>query len=383
MKRIAIVTLYGEYNLGNKLQNYAVEYLLKESGCNPTTLAASVYQPLKRRFKYFLLDILSAIPVWKDRRLIEHRMMGKRSRVIAEFSHKYLHYSDRFDYRDKEKLVQINKSYDLFVAGSDQVWGSFIDQDKEAFNYYFLKFADLEKRGSLSPSFGRDTVPDERREEYSQGLKDIRWLTCREKGMQKLIEELSSRDAELLLDPTMAVPIDEWRKIESTPDYEIPSQYILDYRLGTDKDCTDLAVEDIADSIGLKTVNIYNTKVQNEIFEKTGPEEFLWLIDHAALVVTDSFHGCVFSILFNKDFICIDRSETSKSVNMSDRLETLFMKFDLENRFYRKNIRDCMYVTDYSDINRIIIDETEKIRNHIRDMVDGKDQSLIWVKENR
>ena len=373
MKKVAIATLYGEYNLGNKLQNFAVEYLLRDLGCTPITLVTSMYQSPVQRCKYFLLGIMSALPIWKDRRLIEHRMMKKRCKTIRRFSDEYLHYSRRIDYKKSDELKRLNAIYDLFITGSDQVWGSFIDLDEKAFDYYFLKFADFDKRGSLSPSLGRDTVPAEKRAEYEQALNGIRWLSCRENGMRKLIAEVTGRDAELLLDPTMAVPVNVWRDMESKPVYKTPCEYILDYRLGTNKDSTDLIVERISGKVGIGTVNIYDTSKENEIFEKTGPGEFLWLIDNASLVVTDSFHGCVFSILFKKEFICIARSETSKSVNMSDRLETLLTKFGLKNRLYNESVIVSKSISDYSFADRIISDETDKIRNYIQKMIEEKD----------
>ncbi len=370
MKKVAIVTLYGEYNLGNKLQNYAVEYLIDEMGAAPTTLVTTMRRSFLLRVKYLLLDLLSVFPIWTDRRLIEHRMMHKRSRTIAGFSKKYLHYSKKIDYASDVELKRINNEYDLFVTGSDQVWGSFVDEDADAFNYFFLEFADKNKRGSISPSLGRENIPNETRDNYTKALKEIKWLSCREQGMLNLIEELTGRTAQLLLDPTMVVPVKIWKSIEKEPVYFIPSQYILDYRLGTDKDRTDTIVRKISEKTGLQVINIYNTKSVNEIFEKTGPAEFLWLIDNASLIVTDSFHGCVFSILFNKEFICIDRTETSNTVNMSDRLATLLGTFGMTNRIYSEELLKNIFSSDYSSTNEIILSEREKMINYIREMME-------------
>ena len=371
MKKVAIITLYGDYNLGNKLQNYAVEYLLKTLGCAPKTIVVSMNQSLKRRIKYFLLDMISMLPVWKDRRIVEHRMMGKRCKTISKFSNELLHCSDRIDYGNSAELKQLSEVYDLFITGSDQVWGSFVDYDKDAFNYYFLRFVSWEKRGSLAPSLGRNTIPKERINEYDEAFSGIRWLSCRERGAKGLIKEVSGREAELLLDPTMAVPVEVWRRIARRPNYDIPSQYILDYRLGTNKDDTDRIVRKISQNIEMETINIYNTKTENSIFESTGPAEFLWLIDNASLVVTDSFNGCVFAILFNKDFVCLDRVETAESVDMSDRLETLLVKFGLEKRIFCEDMLANIFGTDYSFSNNIISQEVLKTRDFLKNMINS------------
>ncbi len=372
MKNVAIVTLYGEYNIGNKLQNYAVEYLMNKAGCKPVTMVTTMYQPLSKRIKNLLIFALLFMPINKDRRITERRMMRKRVRKIEAFSKEYLHYSKYFDYRDKKVLANLNKEYDLFITGSDQVWGSFIDEDPDAFNYFFLMFADREKRGSIAPSLGRYVVKEDMQEAYAIALKEIRWLSCREKGMQQLIEKLSERKPQLLLDPTMCIPVEEWRRISRVPEYNVPKKYILDYRLGTDKDRTDRIVEDISAKSGFDVVNIYDTRMKNVIFEKTGPAEFLWLIDNASLVVTDSFHGCVFSILFNKNFVCIDRTETSKSVNMNDRLDTLLTRFNLCDRLYGQKVLDSLLDTNHQNTNKIIEIEAEKTEKYVMEMIERK-----------
>ena len=370
MKKVAIVTWYGEYNFGNKLQNYAVEYLLAEAGGKPTTIVTSMYQSRLVRLKCFVVDMMSIIPLFSDRRLIKHGMMRKRINMVKRFSDQHLHCSERVNYRDKKELNQLNDEFDLFVSGSDQVWGSFIDEDDGAFAYYFLLFADAQKRGTLAPSLGRDFIPDGMKEKYCEAFKGIRWLSCRENRMKDLIAGVSGRKAQLMLDPTMAVPAEVWRKMERKPTYPVPDHFILDYRLGTDKDNTDLLVKRVSTDTDLEVVNIYDTETRNKVFGETGPQEFLWLIDHADVVLTDSFHGCVFSILFNVNFLCIDRLEKSQSVNMSDRLNTLLSRFGLKDRLFDDAFMNGIFNTDYASVKEIVAEEASKTRVFIQTMME-------------
>ncbi len=335
MKRIAIVTLYDNINIGNKLQNYAVCKILEDYAGEVETLS---YKEKGRALGWkSKLVLLFGFPrsVAKEKRTILRRI--NRFKV---FSQKYL------NVKQAESFSAYNTSYsdlyDVFVTGSDQVWHNWTNTKAEL-DYFFLRFANKEKRICLSPSFGFEEVPNEFKTQYISGLKGFTHLSCREQSGCKIIKELTEIDAVRLIDPTMMLSVEKWRTIEKTPQYSVPKHFILAYCLGgmTEKNRKDLL--ELSKSMKIPVIDIFNLKYPE--YYCTSPDEFLYLVDHCDLVYTNSFHGCVFSILYHKPLRVFDRNDNSGK-QMTGRLSTLF---DL----FQGRINDYDYVDTVLESERI------------------------------
>lgn len=304
MKTIGIVTI-NSYNLGNRLQNFALQEVLKKCGYKPITIV-------------------------REQRRLELKDIIKRKICSLRGRSKYDNFC-KFDSRISWSKFSIEELiadplkiqyFDYFVAGSDQVWNvtfpfvSDID---------FLSFAPNEKKISYAASFGISDVPDDYKEMVSKNLLGFKAISVREKIGVDIVSNLIRRNAQLVLDPTLLLKESEWSKIERRPHGLTTDDYIFSYFLGANNNLEYIC--QLGKCLGADII-------ENCIFDKRfsldsiGPAEFIYLIHHARLVVTDSFHSIAFSILFHTPFIVYERNTNEK--NMSSRIETLLQTFKLE-----------------------------------------------------
>ena len=221
---------------------------------------------------------------------------------------------------------------------------------------------EAKKKLSYAASFGISQVPEEQKEWLAGLLNEISHISVREEAGQRIVKELTGRDAMLVIDPTLMITAEEWREIANAPsDLKKGKHYILTYFLG--------AEPKKATSDKLKVMREYNWMEYHLLDQmdpkscKAGPLEFLYLIDHADLVLTDSFHACVFSFLFGKPFCVYPRE--GKETNMLSRIHTLLKMFYLERKFSesggKNDLLECDYSTGYEILNR----EREKARKYL------------------
>lgn len=362
MKKIAIVTLYDDMNFGNKLQNLAVQIYFENMGFEVKTLPYLEVLYARCSFKSFTHGIAHKILQtfgFEKERLRQKKLKEKRRKCIKEFSDKYLKLADYIRY---SRLPNDLKSqYDYFVSGSDQVWTSGY-RDKKSLEYFFLMFADPEQRLTISPSFGFNEFPQEYADIYEKGLNGFKYLSCREESGQKLINKLTGKTAEIHLDPTMLINTEYWYEIIDKPSSFFDGDYIFVYALGGFSGELKNRTEKAAQKNKLKIINI--NEINSEYYTTTRPDNFLYWIKNAKLVVTDSFHAIVFSILFKVPFIVFLRKDIS---GMENRLTTILNKFLLADRqIFEDDAEDFfentkkLFSIDYSHTEKILENEREK-----------------------
>lgn len=324
--RVAKFTLDGYFNYGNVLQNYALQEVLLHYAdqvdtiwTQPDTFLPDIWW--KWTWKMYIKYLIN----WKNFRTeITTGRIGRemaRQAKIRDFSDRYISYY-RVSPPDLSRQI---KQYDYCVVGSDQVWNPHFGN----YHQFFLGFAPEEKRLSYAASISTMDIPAEEQEFFVQGIKGMKALSVREQAGADLIEQLTGRKAEVHLDPTLLLTADEWRSVSRRPTWYRGGEYLLTYFLGRRPP----QIDAIAEELGLTVVNLLDEEVYEHYV--TGVDEFLWAIDHASLVYTDSFHGSVFSILFQTPFVVCDRVGTGKgdaSEKMGSRLDTLLGYFGFENR---------------------------------------------------
>ena len=348
--KVGIVTLVSD-NYGNKYQNYAVEQLLREYGEavtyrvqeQPRTAAErqsrTLWQKLKpayiaevlryrMMYRYDITNTTRSIPgnlayiaLHKNQLLAAQK---ERKEKFRAFQNAYLHISERIITRENCCDREWLDSHDCFVCGSDQIWNPTYATTSEL---AFLSFAPG-KAVALAPSFGLSELPEDTKGNFRNWLDGMTSLSVREEAGAKIIRELTGREATVLLDPTMAIAPEHWKMLSGKPDTPMPDKYILTYFLGRVTKKYARRIRELSRQTGLPVVNLFN--IEQPEYYCFDPREVLYAIQNADLVLTDSFHGTVFSILFQKDFLVFRRDEGGKS--MHSRLETLLGRFGLEDR---------------------------------------------------
>ena len=351
-KKVAILTINDDLNYGNRLQNYAVQEVLKKNNLKCETIN-------NQKGKYGIYFYLQKL---KDiiKKIVKKDNITKRYLNFTKFN-KNIKYSK---YKIDENHIprKLHDKYDIFITGSDQVWNpNFVRMS----DVYFLTFVPEGKRNAFSASFGINKIPEDMLEYYKIRLEKFKNISVREEKGRAIIEELTGRkDVEVLVDPTMLVTTEEWSKLAKKPKQLKADKFILNYFLGELSESRRDEINKIAKENNCKVINILD---KNSSFYELGPREFLYLEKNAFLVCTDSFHSCVFAILFGKPFIIFDREDNE--VKMSSRLETLLKKFKLEDRWYRDSITKEMLQINYSNTYKILEKEREKANNFIKKVI--------------
>ncbi len=306
--KVAILTLTGDNNYGNKLQNYAVQYQLKKIGCEPTTIRICEERyRLKMMLVIIMSPIVSLIEKYKDK--IKRKLCFWNFNKLINQDFKNISSVDIE--LVKTKLLE----YDKIIYGSDQIWNS----EMKSFSEIYLGYcASKEKNIALCASFGKENIDEKYMELFSNGLQNFEYVSVRESVGKKLAKQIANIDAVILPDPTLTVPISDWVKMEHT--VKVPDKYVLTYFLG--KEPID-ELNKIANDKNLKIINA-------NISQPYGPAEFLYLIHHASLICTDSFHACVFSILYKKSFCVFSRDDDYQKMN--SRIDTLFNTLEIRTK---------------------------------------------------
>lgn len=350
--KIAILTLCTYNNYGNRLQNYALQKFL------------SRYAEIVDTIWYEKKNFLPEKPLWDWKILIKcilnrHNMRknmkysyGKdciKEYNIKKFSDKYI--KIKYDYGIRENL---NNEYDYFIVGSDQVWNP---QYNGYFYEKFIKFAEVKKRIAYAASFGLNYIPDNKKSLYKESLRQMNYISVREKVGAGMIKDLINKDVPVLVDPTILISKEEWEKILMKPDWYNGEKYIFTYFLGYSFENKDIRekLEKFGNKYGYKVFNLMDKSNLDLYTSKV--EEFLYLIKNASLVCTDSFHGAVFSIIMNTPFVVIERDTKNKELKMNSRIESLLELFGLKDRCIENNMFNVFdnkfWNVDFSNVEAI------------------------------
>lgn len=214
-----------------------------------------------------------------------------------------------------ESAKEVNEAYDCFVTGSDQVWNMKITH--RDWNYFLSFVTDNRKKISYAPSFGTGLIADDDKKYVSGLLGSFNCLSVREKSGADYIRELSGREAEVVVDPTLLLNRKQWlAKTKFKPDHD---PYILVY-FPHDKKLVFDFVSRLKKKTGLAVVYLsISPRVQQgvETIYDASPEEFLGWFENAEYVVTGSFHGTAFSLNLQKQFYYEPSDPTTRIGNLA------------------------------------------------------------------
>lgn len=292
---MGILTCHDVYNYGASLQAYALSTWLKEQRIEVNILH---YKP---DYLYRLLNFMEVdAPKWQSSAL---RRWAYRLRLLPcrlKLLPKYLRYK-RFNrrrlpltrcYRTEAQLQSLG-GYDAFLCGSDQIWSSVNNACGED-PAFFLSFAGNTRKISYAASFGANRVSPAGEACVKKYLPGFHRISVRERSGVELLETLGIA-ARQVLDPVFLLPRQHWEAMAADPG-NLPEEYILVYGYDNGVD-----METLAGSLGCRVVSLG----KNSPYSMFGPEEFIYMIAHARLVVTSSFHAVAFSLLLERPFVAM------------------------------------------------------------------------------
>lgn len=375
--KVIIVTLIAPTgNYGNILQHYALQETVKSLGFSVDSMDCPIEELglLRKAGRFAIKNIKRAVKLmlaligvkkYREKFIAKLNDKGKTKASIYErkklFQEFYAEYFGKIIHSTYRKALthQISgmNEYNYVITGSDQVWNIEITKTLESLRYYYLQFVEREKRVNYAPSFGVSRLKFFERNIHKKLLQGFDRLSCREEEGCNIIKELTGREAQLVLDPTLLLTAEEWRRIARKPEYDLPENYVLVY-VFSDIHKFMPYISELAE--GLPVINIYDRS--SRYFSRTGPREFVWLIDHADRVLTSSFHGTAFSVNFRKNFV----SFNSGSGRFS-RIRTLLSNLGLTERIFTPGRNIIRVPVNYDAVNEKLNALRENSMNFLRE----------------
>ncbi len=299
--KVGIVTFHRSHNYGALLQAYALSRWIREN--HQAKVEFLNYQPAGRKGGYRIF-----VPIRSPRdlktnlqNLLRYRTISRRYRGFVGFQTKEFTLTP--EYSTSEEIRRAKPDHDAWISGSDQVF-RYYGPESDVFYLDFLQ-GSRAKKIAYAPSFGASNVEEQHQQRVSELLRGFDFLSCRESEGAELIRRISGLEAELVVDPVFLLSREQWRELFVAP--SISGRYILVYALVGYQKQLEIAKR-IKALTGLPIYVIYPTRITDgEVAQTlctTDPYQFGGLIDRADYVVTDSFHGLAFSLLFQKNFFC-------------------------------------------------------------------------------
>ena len=340
---IGLCLKYEQTNYGSKLQALATINVVEQLGYNFQIIhyakggfwfkIKSLSRVLNSTFRQDKIEDFSRRRAIK-RHPVVAQSIQERKRMFKEFDAIFF---DKYEIRGKyyKDIKRIATTYDSVVSCSDQLWSP----AGLGTNFYNLMFVpDHINKVSFASSFGVSQIPWYQKKATANYLNRIEHVSCRENRGAEIVKELTGRDVPVLMDPVFAFDIDEWLDIVPKEIiYDEP--YVFCYFLGNNSKHRILATE-FARKKGLKIVcmrHLDQYVAQDESFGDIAPYDasplqFLNILRGANYVVTDSFHGCAFSIIMKKEFVVLYRYASNSVSSKNSRIDSVCANLGLSDR---------------------------------------------------
>lgn len=355
MKKIGIMTFYDVQNYGAALQAYALQNKIKTFGVeaefiryydsqnnnNDNRTNIGKYWSVLANYKFNPYLFCKAYPVASSVKTMFH-----------SFKEEYMEISQQA-YYCYETLHEANNMYDAFVCGSDMVWSD-IGQDLNAF---YLRFAPKKKSIAYAPSItGIDFSNKEQVDFIREAVNDIGYLSCREKYGVDSIKKITGREPFHAVDPTLLLTKEDWAQALNIANFN-SKPYILCYMFqGVPKE-TKKQLKKLAKKKNMEVRYIpmaaaeYVSEMEQGYSAAYGPREFVQMVANASFVVTNSFHGLLFSLIFEKPFILLHRSNGNKWSVHEERMVSILNVAGVPERFICLGdaITESYFDLNYSD----------------------------------
>lgn len=345
--KVLTITCHRPYNYGAVLQTYALQHYLDKKGIDTAVIDYYPSYQCKRTSGSLFTRM-----IWQIYRMPDF-IIGKR--VFGNFLKKNIRLTKR--YNSLEELIACPPIADGIIAGSDQIWNYNIHKD----DTYYITFAPKNCfRASYAASIAQDSIPDDLKIAYQKRLTGFRSISVREITAEKLLKEIGIDNVTTVLDPVFLLSKSEWIQNIADP-YFSDSGYILMYAFNCTKEIAAYARER-AKKQG-KKFYIINTMVNDyryncdHHFWNCSPNRFVSLFKNADEVITNSFHGLCFSIIFQKQVHIF-----SKYTGGNSRL------FDLIHEINLPNCKEG-FIINYDDVYKRLSQKIDYSKSFIDEII--------------
>lgn len=322
--KAGILTFHDAHNYGAVLQAYALKKYINKLGIDTKVI------------NYHHHTIPDGYP--KDD---NEKRWEKFNKFIKELID-----HDEIVYDCEEDLE--NLDIDFWICGSDQIWNTEITRGLN--KGFVLDFNTKGKKISYAASMGIPEIPREHEEQFKESVNKLDFISVREQSLKQYIENLTDKEVIKTIDPTMLLDKNEYEDLSVENKY---GDYVLINALGPDERLTQIAKK-IAKEKNTKIIELNDRYIENYFCKQVsdaGPEEYLSLMKHAKAIVTNSFHGTIFSIIFEKEFYTITR------LNRNSRMENILDIIGMRDRLLEEvedldNVKQQNYDEAYERLEK-------------------------------
>ena len=331
MKKILLVTWYENNNYGTALQAYALKSIIEKTML--TRLNLNIVQqeclcdilphkPEKQRknnrfsklfspHSYFLkLQQIQDKKIYKKKRIL----FGLREKAFVNFLRNNFNFATNHYVQAVDELQQLGENYYLVVAGSDQIWNP-----ESLDSTYLLEWVEAGKKFSYGSSLSVKLIPKEYEFLFWRALKDFKAISIRDRMCRNQLAQIVGKPVSTVVDPVVLLGRDG---LLSNVEKLAISPYIFCYFLGNNRKHRQLAIVK-SDEMNLPihaVINVGSDYRADKVLEKyadwdVDPWKFVSYINEASMVITDSFHATVISVLCHTDFIVLEKDSSRPEQN--------------------------------------------------------------------
>lgn len=335
---IGLLSPHGAVNYGTRLQAYAVQTLFsKFDQVELIDYYPSIIEKGRRKVDRIMLGLekYNDVKIQGNSKHDDPRNVLIRRQAINRFND---YFALSAPIKTKYALIRRTSSYSSVICGSDQIWNPRLIAN----HINLLEFVpDNIKKISIAASFGVSALPDNIKDYYRQQLTRFSYISVREKSACNIVKELGIDGVFWSLDPTLIIDSKIWEELAEKGKAAIPNEpYVFCYFLGTHQLGRSIAKKVSEKNGKISIVNLPHFKQYVEAdagfgdidLYDIGIPEFVALIKNASAIVTDSFHGTAFSIIFRQDVYCTPRHIGTDSGNTNNRISSLLFLLGIKNR---------------------------------------------------
>ena len=365
--KIGILTFHCAHNYGAVLQCYALQETLRQMGHDVEVID---YRPEYLLWPYRWFDahrFISKNPIKALKKsfkeLVLLRLRFRRYNAFNSFISNRLHISERVS------ADSIPNKYNIHIMGSDQIWNPKITKGFDPVYFGKFKFPKEERKYiAYAASMEAKSLRGEEQNFYKQSLKNFDAVSVRERQLAELLQPLTSKKVEAVIDPTLLADKNIWESIAKQP--KIKQKYVLVYQVRSNEKTIRIA-ESIANQLSAIVIEIkawMSIEYSKRKIQCASPEEFIGWIKYASCIVTTSFHGTAFSIIFNRPFYCITLGDGGDSRSLS-----LLTALQLDDRMVNKNDSPVFSEVNYERANKLLLNLKMKSLLFLTNAVNGNE----------
>ena len=374
--KVGLITYHSAYNFGSVLQAYATQAIISQLGHKVEII--NYRMPSQKNFyrlfpknigkKQLIINLLTLSTVGKRKKRQEkYENLFDRLFVLTE------------EFNEPEEFGILSNRFDVYISGSDQVWNNksneYIGVDwKKYMGPYLLDFTSKRK---ISYASSPESMSREELEEIKEELSSFKYISCREQYASNILEDVIGSNIETVLDPTLLLRKEEWLKLtKGWSNKYTNSKYIFYYVFkgmrGLNSDLKIIC--EIAEKRGLTVItsvplsfvvprkNLINAVDADAI-------DFLGLINNAEYIITNSYHGTLFSVNFNKNFYSLQSEKIEYS-----RVEQMAKRLCFSDRvIYSLENANLDSIIDFSTINNQIRVQTAESISYLKRAIENED----------